>query len=72
MHISLVYDEGPGRGLGHRRRMEGLAAALNELGVSTELVPLEVDFSAVDAVAPTIASASTPATSSPWTTWAVA
>ena len=28
--VSLVFDEGPGAGLGHRRRMEALARALGE------------------------------------------
>ena len=40
MTITLVFDEGPGAGLGHRRRCEHLAAALHTLGVPTELRPL--------------------------------
>jgi len=37
MSIVLAFDEGPGIGLGHRRRVEGLAHALDELGIPTEM-----------------------------------
>ena len=33
--VLLAFDEGPGIGLGHRRRLEALAAVLRELGVAT-------------------------------------
>jgi spore coat polysaccharide biosynthesis predicted glycosyltransferase SpsG len=37
----LVFDAGPDAGMGHRRRMEALAASLTEMGATTELVPAE-------------------------------
>jgi spore coat polysaccharide biosynthesis predicted glycosyltransferase SpsG len=37
----IVFDEGPGVGLGHRRRCEGLAHALRPLGVDAELRVLD-------------------------------
>lgn len=37
----LVYDEGPGAGLGHRRRTEALAAALTDRGVDCRLRPVD-------------------------------
>ncbi|GIU85800.1 MAG: hypothetical protein KatS3mg009_0315 [Acidimicrobiia bacterium] len=37
----LVHDEGPGVGLGHRRRMEALAAALTAHGVGCRVAPLD-------------------------------
>ena len=40
-HAVLVYETGPGRGLGHRRRMEALAGALRHLGVTTDLRTVE-------------------------------
>jgi len=40
MSIVLAFDEGPGIGLGHRRRVEGLAHALDELGLPTEMYVL--------------------------------
>ncbi|MCU1426177.1 MAG: pseG [Actinomycetia bacterium] len=36
-HVSLVFDEGPGAGLGHRRRMEALAYAFTGLGYECDL-----------------------------------
>jgi spore coat polysaccharide biosynthesis predicted glycosyltransferase SpsG len=36
----LLFDEGPGAGLGHRRRMEALAAELTDRGHDCVLVPL--------------------------------
>lgn len=39
--IRLAYDAGPGVGLGHRRRMEALAAALDHLGHASELVHID-------------------------------
>jgi UDP-2,4-diacetamido-2,4,6-trideoxy-beta-L-altropyranose hydrolase len=38
---TLVFDEGPGIGLGHRRRAEVLAGALGGLGIATALHALE-------------------------------
>jgi UDP-2,4-diacetamido-2,4,6-trideoxy-beta-L-altropyranose hydrolase len=35
--VTFVFDEGPGAGLGHRRRMEVLARAFAELGYECEL-----------------------------------
>ena len=40
MHATLAFDEGPGAGLGHRRRMEAVAAELNRRGHECVLVPL--------------------------------
>jgi UDP-2,4-diacetamido-2,4,6-trideoxy-beta-L-altropyranose hydrolase len=37
MNIVLAFDEGPGIGLGHRRRVEGLACELDELGFAVDL-----------------------------------
>lgn len=37
---TLLFDEGPGAGLGHRRRMEALASALHERGHSCRLAAL--------------------------------
>ncbi|HEV7523579.1 MAG TPA: hypothetical protein VGP92_01355 [Acidimicrobiia bacterium] len=37
MKIVLAFDEGPGIGLGHRRRVEGLAQELDVLGFDAEL-----------------------------------
>jgi spore coat polysaccharide biosynthesis predicted glycosyltransferase SpsG len=37
---ALAFDEGPGVGLGHRRRMQVLARELDVLGIGTELCPL--------------------------------
>ena len=42
MNIVLLFDEGPGAGLGHRRRMEALAAELTRRGCECVLVPLPV------------------------------
>ena len=39
--IRLCFDVGPGCGLGHRRRMEALAAALRLRGERPELLPLD-------------------------------
>jgi spore coat polysaccharide biosynthesis predicted glycosyltransferase SpsG len=39
-HVTLTYDIGPGRGLGHRHRMESLAAALDARGLTCNLVPI--------------------------------
>lgn len=39
--VVLYYEEGPGIGLGHRRRMEALTKALERLGVSTECRPVD-------------------------------
>jgi spore coat polysaccharide biosynthesis predicted glycosyltransferase SpsG len=38
---TLLFDQGPGAGLGHRRRMEALAWALHAAGFECRLVPLE-------------------------------
>jgi spore coat polysaccharide biosynthesis predicted glycosyltransferase SpsG len=38
--VTLAYDIGPGRGLGHRRRMESLGAALQQLGLRPQLSEL--------------------------------
>lgn len=52
--IQLVYDEGPGVGLGHRRRMSALATALGEMELEALLTPLtdgagvEADVAFVD------------------------
>lgn len=35
----LVFDDGPGAGMGHRRRMSALATAMAMLGVRPELAP---------------------------------
>jgi UDP-2,4-diacetamido-2,4,6-trideoxy-beta-L-altropyranose hydrolase len=43
MLITLLFDEGPGIGLGHRRRMEVLAGALDALGFDNELRRLRPD-----------------------------
>ena len=37
MNIVLAFDEGPGIGLGHRRRIEGLAHELDVLGFEVDL-----------------------------------
>src|SRR5205823_1880405 len=37
----LVHDDGPGAGLGHRRRCEALAAALEARGIGTAVVPVD-------------------------------
>lgn len=37
---TFAFDEGPGIGLGHRRRMQVLARELDVVGIDTELVPL--------------------------------
>jgi UDP-2,4-diacetamido-2,4,6-trideoxy-beta-L-altropyranose hydrolase len=37
----LVFDDGPGAGMGHRRRMAALATAMSRLGVRPELVPAD-------------------------------
>lgn len=39
--VTLAYDDGPGRGLGHRRRMEALAQALRQQGATTATLPVE-------------------------------
>ncbi len=49
MSVSLFFDEGPGAGLGHRRRMEALAAELTSRGHECVLVPLDSDVVNVDA-----------------------
>lgn len=36
---ALVFDEGPGRGMGHQKRMEALAAALADRTIACELLP---------------------------------
>jgi spore coat polysaccharide biosynthesis predicted glycosyltransferase SpsG len=38
--LTLAFDEGPGVGLGHRRRVEALTTALHALGVAAECRPL--------------------------------
>lgn len=38
--VVLYFDDGPAVGWGHRRRMEALAQALNQLGVYTECLPV--------------------------------
>lgn len=38
--VVLYFDDGPAVGWGHRRRMEALARALNQLGVDTECLPV--------------------------------
>src|SRR4051812_10776821 len=49
--VTLAFDEGPGVGLGHRRRMEALAAALTARGHACILVPLPArELPACDAV----------------------
>ncbi len=37
MKIVLAFDEGPGIGLGHRRRVEGLAHELAVLGFDVDM-----------------------------------
>jgi UDP-2,4-diacetamido-2,4,6-trideoxy-beta-L-altropyranose hydrolase len=37
MKIVLAFDEGPGIGLGHRRRVEGLASGLLDIGFTVEM-----------------------------------
>jgi spore coat polysaccharide biosynthesis predicted glycosyltransferase SpsG len=37
---AFAFDEGPGAGLGHRRRMEALAAAATSRGIECGLIPL--------------------------------
>lgn len=37
MKIVLAFDEGPGIGLGHRRRVEGLACGLVDIGCAVEM-----------------------------------
>jgi UDP-2,4-diacetamido-2,4,6-trideoxy-beta-L-altropyranose hydrolase len=39
--IALVFDGGPGNGMGHRRRMQALAASLEVLGARPRLVPTD-------------------------------
>jgi len=48
----LLFDEGPGAGLGHRRRMEALAAELTSRAHDCTLAPIEMvaDPSGYDAV----------------------
>jgi len=41
MFVVLTFDEGPGVGLGHRRRMEALAAELESRAHDCTLVPLD-------------------------------
>jgi spore coat polysaccharide biosynthesis predicted glycosyltransferase SpsG len=49
--VALAFDEGPGVGLGHRRRMEALAVALTERGHACTLLALPTeDLTACDAV----------------------
>jgi spore coat polysaccharide biosynthesis predicted glycosyltransferase SpsG len=48
--VSLVYDEGPGRGLGHRRRMEALADALQSQGAEPSLSSVEARLPDTDIV----------------------
>jgi spore coat polysaccharide biosynthesis predicted glycosyltransferase SpsG len=43
MHATLVFDEGPNIGLGHRRRMEVLGDALRDNGFTTDVRPLRLD-----------------------------
>lgn len=43
MEIVLAFDEGPGIGLGHRRRIEGLAHELDVLGFDVDLHVLGPD-----------------------------
>jgi len=43
---TLVYDVGPDAGLGHRRRMEALALALQSRGVHCDLRPVETPIRA--------------------------
>ena len=43
MNIVLAFDEGPGIGLGHRRRVEGLAHELDVLGFDVEMHVLGPD-----------------------------
>jgi spore coat polysaccharide biosynthesis predicted glycosyltransferase SpsG len=51
MRFALTFDEGPGAGLGHRRRMEAIAAELTKRGHECVLVPLPVaGMPAVDAI----------------------
>src|SRR5258708_39480124 len=51
MRVSLCFDEGPGVGLGHRRRMEAVAAALTQREHTCALLPLPVnELPACDAV----------------------
>jgi spore coat polysaccharide biosynthesis predicted glycosyltransferase SpsG len=47
--VALVFDEGPGAGLSHRRRMEALARAFGERGYEYDLRP-----GACEAVAPIV------------------
>jgi spore coat polysaccharide biosynthesis predicted glycosyltransferase SpsG len=41
--VLLVFDEGPGAGLGHRRRVETLAAELGPRGHECRLTPFDAD-----------------------------
>ncbi|MGH9152654.1 MAG: glycosyltransferase [Acidimicrobiales bacterium] len=50
---ALVFDDGPGAGMGHRRRMSALASALEELGVRARMVasdggPVDAEVVVVD------------------------
>src|SRR5690242_13194379 len=42
MRVVCCFDEGPGAGLGHRRRMEAVAGALTARGHTCDLAPLPV------------------------------
>ena len=43
MKIVLAFDEGPGIGLGHRRRVEGLASGLIDIGFTVEMHVIGTD-----------------------------
>ncbi len=49
MTIVLAFDEGPGIGLGHRRRVEGLAQELSRIGFAVDLRVLREETIAGDA-----------------------
>ncbi len=46
----LTYDEGPTSGLGHRRRVQALASALNSLGIRTLQTPTAAEPMENDAI----------------------
>jgi spore coat polysaccharide biosynthesis predicted glycosyltransferase SpsG len=50
VNIVLAFDEGPGIGLGHRRRIEGLAHELDVLGLDVEFHVLGAEAVAGDIV----------------------
>jgi spore coat polysaccharide biosynthesis predicted glycosyltransferase SpsG len=39
--VTLAFDEGPGVGLGHRRRCEAIATALRSMGIAHSFAPLQ-------------------------------